>query len=336
MTCGAGRSRNRNLVATPKLPPPPPRQAQNRSGSVRASAVTIAAVGGHQVDVDEAVAGQAPGAGQHTLTAAEGETGDADGRARPGGQRLPARGHPGVHVDQLGTGTHLGGGAGHPDGGDPAHVEHDPGAGRPAGVGVAARAQGERQAGVAGERDGRGDVARGRAVDDGLGADVVEPRVEQLPGAVVARVARSDQVAVELVGKLCPVGSRGRGGTGRCRGGRRGLLGRGGVVGPPVPPELPVHAATAVVAAAAAPSRSTSRRRGPGMVTSAPAVVAAQARPRRCRTWTGRAPRPRAGCRPPGRRSPGPAAPSWAGAHRPRRRPRARASSGRRGGSPGC
>jgi hypothetical protein len=27
----------------------------------------------------------------------------------PCGQRLPARGHPGVHVDQLGTGTHLGG-----------------------------------------------------------------------------------------------------------------------------------------------------------------------------------------------------------------------------------
>ena len=218
MTCGAGRSRNRNLVATPKLPPPPPRQAQNRSGSVSGVGRDHAAVGGHQVDVDEVVAGQAPGAGQHTLTAAEGEAGDADGRARPGGQRLPARGHPGVHVDQLGTGTHLGGGAGHPDGGDPAHVEHDPGAGRPAGVGVAARAQGERQAGVAGERDGRGDVAGGRAVDDGLGADVVVPRVEQLPGPVVAGVARSDQVAVELVGKLCPVGSRGRGGTGRCAG----------------------------------------------------------------------------------------------------------------------
>ena len=71
----------------PKLPPPPPWQAQNRSGrrssaTVRRwpSAVTSSTDG-------ELVARQAVQAADHALAPAQRQPGDADGRARAGGDR---------------------------------------------------------------------------------------------------------------------------------------------------------------------------------------------------------------------------------------------------------
>ena len=61
----------------PKLPPPP-RIAQKSSGSLSRSARTSAAVGGHELDGDDAVRGQAVAAREPAEAAAEGVADDAD------------------------------------------------------------------------------------------------------------------------------------------------------------------------------------------------------------------------------------------------------------------
>ena len=80
---------NSNDAATPKLPPPP-RSAQNRSGSSSAFDDAHLAVGGDHLDLGDVVDGQAVLAHQPAEAAAQRQPGDA-GASRPPRRWSPAR-----------------------------------------------------------------------------------------------------------------------------------------------------------------------------------------------------------------------------------------------------
>ena len=88
-----GWSRYRNRVTTPKLPPPP-RIAQNRSGSWSASTRRICAVGGDDLRGEQRVDGQAELAHEIADAAAERDPADPDraGVAEPDRQAVHADG----------------------------------------------------------------------------------------------------------------------------------------------------------------------------------------------------------------------------------------------------
>ena len=87
MTVGpTGWSANSNLVTTPKLPPPP-RSAQNRSGSRPRCACDDAPVGGHDLRADEVVDGQPVPRAQPADPAAQRQPADARVRDQAAGRR---------------------------------------------------------------------------------------------------------------------------------------------------------------------------------------------------------------------------------------------------------
>ncbi len=92
-TCGpSGWSANSNAVATPKLPPPPC-SAQNSSGCSLGARAHVLAVGRHQLDRDQVVAGEPVRPLQPAGAAAEREAGDAGRRdaAAGGGEAVRLR-----------------------------------------------------------------------------------------------------------------------------------------------------------------------------------------------------------------------------------------------------
>ena len=207
---GAGSVSKVNSVTMPKLPPPPPRSAQNRSGSELADAVTQLAVGGDDLRGAQVVAGQAVLAGQHADAAAEGQPGDADGRAGAGGQRAPGRRQRGVDVHQLRAGADHGLRA------RDVHLRSS----RPRSMtsplsGWSSRRSCDRRCARRAEAHG-GDLDAGLHVlgacrpRDGGRVAAVEQRVVRELGGGVAVVARQQQFAGELVAQRVPVRRHGR------------------------------------------------------------------------------------------------------------------------------
>ncbi len=187
------------------------------------------AVGGDDLRLHQVVAGQPVGAGDHADAAAQGQPGDADGRAGAAGDGPVVGGQPVVEIDQPGARGHGGGpGSGVDlDRGHRGHVHDQAGGGRPARVAVAAAAGRDRHAVVAGEGQAGGDVVGRVAVGDAGRAEAVEAGVEQPQVIEVAGRSRPDQRAGQVRGQRGPVRGRGRrGGAGA--GGRGG----GGVPGP--------------------------------------------------------------------------------------------------------
>ena len=219
----AGWVRKVNEVTTPKLPPPPPRQAQNRSELLARAAGPDLAVGRDDLQGLHVVAGQPVGAGHHPDAAAEREAGDADRRAGPAGHRAAVRRQAAVEVDQPGAGPDGRGAPADVHPGHPGHVD-DQAAGRgPARVAVPAAAGGHRDAVLADEGQAGRHVVRVAAVGDAGRVQLVEARVEQPLGHGVARLARADQRPGQVMAEGRPVGG---GGRSAWPGGRRSRAGR--------------------------------------------------------------------------------------------------------------
>ena len=177
-----------------------------------------AAVGGHDVGAHEVVAGQALLAHEPADAAAQGEARDAGGRDEAAGGREPEGLRLGVEVlpQQAGLGDDAAGAG--IDAGALHHREVDDDAlgGREAGDRVRAAADGDLEALAAGELDGAHDVGGARAAHDERGVDVVEHRVPDLAGVVVALVAGSEHGAPDGLAQLgdLAAGQRGNGGHG--------------------------------------------------------------------------------------------------------------------------
>ena len=84
-----GKMRNTNWVAIPKLPPPPPLQAQNRSGSEVAVASSVARLRIDQGDLLEIVASEAVRPGKQSISAPKRVPSNPDRRATTGRKRIP-------------------------------------------------------------------------------------------------------------------------------------------------------------------------------------------------------------------------------------------------------
>ena len=197
-TMSSGCVSNSNDAATPKLPPPP-RSAQNRSGSSLGVDDPHLAVGGDHLDLREVVDRQPVLAHQPAESAAECQAGDPGRRHHAAGRRLPVDvGRPVVLVPRdpaLGPGPP----AARIDV-DPTHqrqVDHQPAVGdRPAGDVVAAAADRDLQAAVAPEVHRVPHVGDVVAAGDQPGSLVDQPVVHR-PRLVVAGVIRTDERAVE-------------------------------------------------------------------------------------------------------------------------------------------
>ncbi len=161
-------------------------------------------VGQHDVGFEEVVDRQAAGAGQVAEAAAEGEAADAGGGddAAGGGE---AEGVGGVVDVAPGAAAADAGGPGggvDPDARHGREVDDEPAvAGAEAGAVVAAAADREEEAAVAGEADGGDDVAGVGAAGDEGGAPV-DHGVEDGAGPVVARIAGLDQLPPKFGSQL--------------------------------------------------------------------------------------------------------------------------------------
>ena len=186
------------------------------------------AVGGHDLQFGERVAGQAVGTDQNPDAAAEGESGDADGGARACGQRAARTAHGRVHLRQRRAGPHARRTVvAHRDRRHPTRVDDEGrrnagplrSASRPAGIVVPARAHREWDVVLGREREPGGDVGCGCRDEDGERHRAVVARVLDPAGRVVCAVSGDKQRAVQPGGKPRPVGRAG---------GRRGRLVRRG------------------------------------------------------------------------------------------------------------
>ena len=185
-------------MTTPKLPPPP-RSAQKRSALLLLAGGDEAAVGEDDVGLEQVVDGQSELAGEMADAAAEGDAADAGGGDDAAG-RGQAEGVGGmVEIAQHGAGLDAGG-ARHRIDADAVHrreVDHQPVVdGAQAGAVVAAAADGDGDAVLAGEVDGGDDVGHVGAADDERRM-AVDHRVVDHAGVVVAGVAGLDQLAAQ-------------------------------------------------------------------------------------------------------------------------------------------
>ena len=186
-------SRNWKRVATPKLPPPP-RMAQKRSGCGVGVSAQEAAIGCHNVGGKQIIDGEAILADEVADAAAQGQPADADGAgvAEAGGEAVGAAAF--VYSPAV----------------SPVSAQAvrclvsmssarmsarsrtmPPSADAMAGAAVAAAADGERQSGLACQRDHAGDIIRaGDADNDGRTA--IEAAVEDGARLIIAGVFRRD------------------------------------------------------------------------------------------------------------------------------------------------
>ena len=186
-------------------------------------------VGGDDLHLLQAVAGQTVGPRGHADAAAERQPGDADGRAGPARHRPVLGRQRVVEVDQPGAGADHRGRAGHGHGPEVLHVDDQPaGVAGVAAVAVPAGPGGERDLELAHERDARRHVVRALHVGDAGRALPVEPRVEQQAVGVVGGLARPDQGPGQIAGERGPVGWRRPGRTGGDAGRHGPVQWRGG------------------------------------------------------------------------------------------------------------
>ena len=196
-------SRYWNLVATPKLPPPP-RIAQNRSGWVLGIDAEELAVRGHDIGGEQVVDREPVLAAEVPDPPAEGDPAQPDraGVPEPGGQavgpdrrRVLARGQTRLRPGRAACDVDV-------DGLHVREVEHD-GTVDDAVTGgaMATAADGQLEAGLAGERDDGLDVARVGDLDDDRrpGVDAAE---EGGPGRVVVGVVGRDHPPADLRAEL--------------------------------------------------------------------------------------------------------------------------------------
>ena len=87
----------------PKFPPPPPLAGPKELLVATAIAGEEPAVGGHEADGSELVAGEPVPAGEDAHTSPQGEACDPHGRARAPGQEPAVRAERFIHVDHSGT-----------------------------------------------------------------------------------------------------------------------------------------------------------------------------------------------------------------------------------------
>ncbi len=198
MTWGTSCRRKRKRVATPTLPPPP-RTAQNSSGSRLGVDDADGAVGRDQFDGEQRIDGQAEAPDEVPDATAEGQPGDAD-RARvpePGGQTVLADGR------GVGGGGHAGPSprrATHDidvDGVEVAHVDDQAaGHGRVARAAMAATAHGDLDTGVPRRGDGQGHILGAARTDDEAGP-LVDGTGDHDPHLVVVGVVGGHDAAIE-------------------------------------------------------------------------------------------------------------------------------------------
>ena len=192
----------------------------------------LLAVGGDDRGPGEAVAGQAVGAGDDPVAAAQHQAGDADRRAGPRRDRDALGGERPVDVDQLGARADHGRAAARPDPVQLGDVDDQPAVARgPTAVGVAAVA--DRHLGVvgAGVRHDGADVVGVGDIRHGRRLEAVEAGVVELPRRGPGRLAGADQGAVQVAGQRRPGGGGGDAGGRQRRSRPRGAgvrRGRGG------------------------------------------------------------------------------------------------------------
>ena len=185
------------LVTIPKLPPPPPRQAQNRSSLVsapacrtRPSAVTI-------VSAADVVRGQAPAPAREPVPAPECEAPDPDRGAAAARNGEPAARKCGVHVDQLRAGPDRRPPAADPHTVHPGQVDDHSVAGRRvAAVAMAARARHDVHVEAVRPPDDGGHVLRRLGPHDRVGPGAVEAQVVDEASRVVAGAVRKQDPAL--------------------------------------------------------------------------------------------------------------------------------------------
>lgn len=163
------------------------------------------------------------------MTAAEDETGDADGGAGAARYRAALPGERAVDVDELGAR------ADHPvrrrvtEAVERGDVDDEPAiAAGPTGIGMAAVADRDGRAVRPGEGQALADVVLAGDVRDGRRLQVVEACVVELAGRRVVAVPRPYEPAVQPRGERVPARWGGGAGGGRAVTRRRGRLVRGG------------------------------------------------------------------------------------------------------------
>ncbi len=184
------------------MPAPAPTARPEQVGVVLRAGRVNGAVGGDDLDLGEAVAGEPVRAHEHAHPAAEGESGDADRRAGAAGQGTPRGADAVVDLRQGRTRPDRHGVVGgETDGRHAAGVDHqrrcDPGArgpaGRISGIAVATRSQRDGQVVPLREGERGGDIGCRTGGEHRQRARIVPARILGEPRHVVRRVTRQCQ-----------------------------------------------------------------------------------------------------------------------------------------------
>ena len=201
-TVSTGWSRYFRRVTTPKLPPPP-RSAQNSSGSVSCVHAAQPPVGGDDLRREQVVDGQPVLAHEEADAAGERDAADPDGArvAEAGREPVLARrdgvragGEARARPDRAPGGIEL-------ERAQRREVDHDAAVADAVARGaVAAAADRELGSGLAGVGDDAGDVVGARDAGDERGA-AVDVRGEDGPRLVVGGVLRGEDPALEVWGQ---------------------------------------------------------------------------------------------------------------------------------------
>ncbi len=178
---------------------------------VRGAAAAQDAVGGDDPQRDDIVRGRSPGARREADAAAEREAGDADGRARAGGDRGSVRRELRVDVDQSRAGADRRASVRDADPAQAPEIDDEPVARRIARVTVTARASDDRNAVPLRPQHGPAHVVRVRRPEHGEWADPVEARVEEEPRVLVRRSRRLEQRAADDLRERAQPGIAGSG-----------------------------------------------------------------------------------------------------------------------------
>ncbi len=175
-TGGAGRVCTPKLVTTPKLPPPPPRQAQKRSEFWLGVAHQVTAVRSDDRDGDDVVGHGPELPGSEADAPAEREPTDPHRRARAVRNRAARRCKGRLDVDEAGTGADRRdpGRRIELDAGEAPEIDDHAGRRRVPGVAVPARADREAHLRLLRPGDRLGHVGRRQRLHDGKRVDVVE------------------------------------------------------------------------------------------------------------------------------------------------------------------
>jgi hypothetical protein len=171
-------------------------------------AVQDAAVGQDDLGGEQLIGGDPVAAAEDSQPAAEGQPGDPDRWAGPGGDGQVMLLEGVVDCAEPGAGADGGQAARDRHRGHRCHVDHQPTAGGASGNAVAAAAGRARQAVPPRERDRLGDVLGGRAPDNGLRPNVMEAGVERQGHRLEGRRAGQDHLAGDPALQGLPAGQR--------------------------------------------------------------------------------------------------------------------------------